>query len=753
MFIFSNNYFHYFSSMKKCISIIFLCCLSFILKAQTGASALIPAPVSVQEKGGFFALSSKTTIKAIIPFNNAAALFAKLSGCKLSVKTGNNQIIFAAANSKDLLGKEGYQLDIKPAAIYIHAQTSQGATNAVLTLLQLRLLQPDMQKIPCAVIHDEPRFSYRGLHLDVSRNFYPKDFIKKYIDLMALYKYNTFHWHLTDNGGWRLQIKKYPLLTNTSAFRTDHDWKKWWLNGRQYIKEGEPGAYGGYYTQEDAKEIVAYAAARGITVIPEFEMPGHSEEVMAVYPQLSCTGLPYKNGELCIGNEETFTFLQNVLTEVMDIFPSTYIHVGGDEANTKPWETCPKCQQRKKELGLSNEHELQSYLIKRIEKFLIAHNRKLLGWDEILEGGLAPGATVMNWRSDIHGMEAAEQNHDVIVSNAYYLDTYQSNPNTQPEAIGGYSPIQKIYENEPVPVALNLSKTKYYIGTEACVWSEYMPTTYQVEYMAYPRAIALAETAWSAKEKKNFDNFQKRLQAHYLLLQRMDVNYYRPSSLLTLKVFPDTSNKKDLIGFISEQYKPEIHFTIDGSNPGVSSPVYQQPFYTTGKTEIKAAILKDGKMIDRPAAFTANYHKAVGKKVIYNNLWSDTYPAQKESTLTNGIEGSLTYNDKQWLGYLKDFDVTLDMDSVQSLNSLSIRFMQQPGPGVFLPSYVELLFSTDGKKFTSFSKQINSIPFDEPKTIFKSFSFDLKNMATRYIRIVAANVKNEYMFTDEIIVY
>ena len=438
----------------------------------------------------------------------------------------------------------------------------------------------------------------------------------------------------------------------------------------------------------------------------------------------------------------------------MEIFPSTYIHIGGDEAATKAWKACPKCQQRKKEQGLTTEHELQSYLIKRIEKFLVAHKRKLLGWDEILEGGLAPGATVMNWRGEKAGIEAAQQNHDVIMTpNAYYLDAYQSDPNTQPEAIGGYLPIQRIYNYEPVPAALDPAKEKYYIGTEACVWTEYMPTTYQVEYMVYPRAIALAESAWSANEKKDFNDFQRRLQYHYLLLQRKSVNYYRPSALLTINALPDYEKKQDLVSFISEQYKPEIHFTTDNSIPLVSSPVYNQPFYTSGKTIINAAIFKNGVISGEPAVFTTNYHKAIGKKVKYNNSWSDTYTAQKEATLTNGIEGSLTYGDKQWLGYLKDFDVTIDMDTVQPLNNLSVRFMQQPGPGVFLPSYVEILFSNDGINFTSFSKQVNTILPTEPQTIFKSFSFDLTNKATRYIRIIAPNVKRGYMFTDEIIIY
>ncbi|MFT3934841.1 MAG: family 20 glycosylhydrolase [Chitinophagaceae bacterium] len=746
--------------MKKILLLTIAASFTLTIQAQVGASAIIPAPTHVEEQAGYFPLSASVKITAAPSFKEVAGLLkeqlstgSQNAASAVSNKNTAATITFSIANAKDSLGKEGYKLVIKPIAVSISAATPAGALKGMFTLLQLQQLQPDMQQLPCATIIDKPRFSYRGLHLDVSRHFYPASFVKKYIDLMALYKFNTFHWHLTDGAGWRLQIKKYPLLTQMAAFRSYNNWKAWWTNGRQYATEGEANAYGGYYTQEEAKEIVAYAARRGITVIPEIEMPGHSEEVLAAYPQLSCSGIAYKNSEFCIGNEETFSFLQDVLTEVMSVFPSTYIHVGGDEANTAAWKACPKCQQRKKDLGLTTEHQLQSYLIKRIENFLIAHNRKLIGWDEIMEGGLAPGATVMNWRDPKYGMQAAEQKHDVVITSAYYLDTYQSDPSTQPETIGGYSPLDKIYNHEPVPEAVSLANSQYYIGVQACVWTEYMPTSYQVEYMVYPRAIALAESAWTAKDKKNFDDFKRRLQYHYRLLQRLTVNYYRPSSYITINAKPDSSRKQSLVSFVSEQYLPEIHYTTDSSKPTINSPVYTQPFYTSGKTILTAAVFKNGLMLGQSSSRTVNYHKAIGKKVIFNNPWSESYPAQREATLTNGIEGSITYGDKQWLGYLKDFDATVDMDSSQKINSVAIRFMQQPGPGVFLPSYVELLTSSDGVNFTSAEKQINTISPKDPATIFITYTFNLKQQTARYLRIVAPNVQGGFMFTDEIIVY
>ena len=361
--------------MKK---IIFFCqwmLVVTLLAAQPvnfqSASSLIPKPLHGVDRQGVFQLSATNKIYAPAEFSDVAQLLSEqLDLGNLVVKQNKGAaIIFLKSVETQNLGSEGYKLNIMPDRVSISAFTKQGAIRGMFSFIQLQLLQPDRSKIPCAEIVDIPRFPYRGMHLDVSRNFYPVSFIKKYLDLMALYKYNTFHWHLTDGPGWRLEIKKYPELTQIAAFRTHQAWTEWWKTERKYSREGDPNAYGGYYTQDDAKEIVAYAARRGITVIPEIEMPGHSEEVLAVYPELSCSGKPYTNGEFCIGNPKAYTFLEDVLTEVMEIFPSTFIHIGGDEANTKPWSQCEKCQKLKTEMGLKNEHELQAYLMKHIENF------------------------------------------------------------------------------------------------------------------------------------------------------------------------------------------------------------------------------------------------------------------------------------------------------------------------------------------------------------------------------------------------
>ena len=378
----------------------------------------------------------------------------------------------------------------------------------------------------------------------------------------------------------------------------------------------------------------------------------------------------------------------------------------------------------------------------------------MLGWDEIVDGGLPADATVMSWRGMGGGIKAVQEGHDVVMTpGETYLDAYQSDPTTQPEAIGGFLPISRVYNFDPVPEGLTDDQQKHVLGTQANLWTEYMPTTYQVEYMAFPRALALAEVAWSRKDDRNFDDFQRRLQSAYLLLQRMNVNYYRPSTFLTVIAQPDYDKRHDLVSFLSEQYHPEIRYTTDGSLPSASATLYTAPFYTSGKTEIKAAIFKSGELQGNTTVYTADYHKAVGKKVTFNSLWSDSYPAQKEQTLTNGVRGSLTYGDRQWLGYLNDFDVTIDMETLQPISSVAVRFMHQPGPGVFLPQYVELQFSDDGKTFSTVERLTQDFNPEDKKLAFKTFEFDCKKQQTRYIRLIGPNTMKGFMFVDEVVVY
>ena len=588
---------------------------------------------------------------------------------------------------------ESYTLSVTPQQILIRATSGAGLFYGMQTLLQLA--QPSgagSYSIASVEIEDTPRFAYRGLMLDVSRHFSTKEFIKKQIDALAYYKINRLHLHLTDAAGWRLEIKKYPLLTEFAAWRTDPTWKQWWNGGRKYVRFDAPGAYGGYYTQDDIREILEYARQHYITVIPEIEMPSHSEEVLAAYPQLSCSGEPYKNSDFCVGNEETFTFLENVLTEVMELFPSEYIHIGGDEAGKSAWKTCPKCQKRMKDEHLANVDELQSYLIHRIEKFLNNHGRHLLGWDEILQGGIAPNATVMSWRGEEGGIAAVTSGHRAIMTpGAYcYLDSYQDAPYSQPEAIGGYLPLKKVYSYNPVPASLTAEQAKLVYGVQGNLWVEYIPTPEHVEYMIYPRILALAETAWSAPERKSWPDFHTRALSAVADLQAKG---YHPFDL-----------------------KKEI-----GSRPESLQPVS---------------------------------HLALGKKVIYNSPYSSHYPAQGNTALTDGIRGDWTYGDGSWQGFISDnrLDVTIDMEKETSIHSVTAAFMQVVGAEVFLPETVVISISDDGTHFTELHKQHFEVSKETPIRFTDiSWQGEAKGRYVRY-QAQAGSEFGGWIFTDEIIV-
>lgn len=725
---------------------------------------IIPKPLQQIAKPGFYNYGPETEVFSSKSFLEAADLlhehpyirFNKVKTLRSGKKAPARGIILIAAEKDDSLAKDAYRLEISTERIVITAHQPEAVLNGIATLRQLALTRKDGRQLPAVWIEDRPAFGYRGLMLDVSRHFFPIPFLKKYIDLMSLYKLNTFHWHLTDGAGWRLEIKKYPELTSKAAWRTDANWKYWWNNGRQYAEMGSPNAFGGYYTAEQAKDLIRYAAKRGITVIPEIEMPAHTEEVLAAYPHLSCYGLPYKNSEFCIGNEDTFRFLQNVLDEVLEIFPSRYIHIGGDEADKSAWKKCPKCQKIIKDFGLKDEHGLQSYAVKRMETYLNSKGRKLIGWDEILEGGLAPDATVMSWRGEKGGIEAANSGHDVIMTpgSHLYFDAYQTNPIGQPEAIGGYLPLPKVYAYQPRSKEINSDKQKHVLGVQANLWTEYMPTTNQVEYMAFPRALALSEVAWTPEQNKNWNDFQLRLQKHYLLLQRLNVNYYAPSNELSILSKFNIAEQKAVVNISSEQFKPEIRYTVDGSNPVAGSALYTEagiPLNTSAK--VKAVIFKNKVPMGKIQELELDVHRAIGKKVTYNNKWSNSYPAQKEITLVNGQSGDLTYGDGQWQGFLGDFDVTVDMDLSSPLTQLKIRFMQLIGPGVYMPANVTVAISEDGKEFKTIQCLENDVPYTDASLRFKTFVFDLKGNTARYLRITGKNEKKGFMFSDEVVVY
>ena len=587
------------------------------------------------------------------------------------------------------IAPEGYELTVTPKGVKIKAATEAGVFYARQTLAQMTR-DGSVKQIQCCRITDAPRFPYRGLHVDVSRHFRSLDFLKKQIDAMAMFKMNRMHIHLTDAAGWRMQIDAYPRLTSFAAWRPQATWKEWWAGNRHYAEEGSPEANGGYYTKEQMRELVQYAKERHIEIIPEIEMPSHSEEVLAAYPELGCSGEAYKDSDFCVGNEAVYTFLETVLAEVMEVFPSEYIHIGGDEAGKQHWKTCQKCQALMQQEGMKDVDELQSYMIRRIERFVNSKGRRIIGWDEILQGGLAPDATVMSWRGTEGGIEAMTHGHDVIMTPGRYcyLDHTQDAPFLEPESIGGYLPLDSVYVYEPVEASMPAEKHHHLLGVQANLWSEYVVTDEHAEYMYWPRAIALAETGWSQPEDKDLKDFRRR-------------------TLAALEVL-----------------KAKGYTTFDLAN----------------------------EYGERKLAQTGLDHKAKGKKVIYNKPIQDWYQAAGEATFTDGVIGGWTYSDNRWQGFLSDIDVTIDLEDVQQISYIGGTFMQLIGPGVFMPRKVDILVSEDGENFKLVQTVWNDVATSQEELSFKEFH-TICNEKARYVRYHAyRSTMRGFLFLDEIVI-
>jgi hexosaminidase len=534
---------------KQLLFIVFLCPLIIFAQQTIG---IIPKPVNLKTTGGDFAINGGTSLKynpADKDLQAAAAFFSayikNISGYSLKRQTAGVNSIVLEIKPITGLGDEGYKLSVTPSKTVISATAKAGIIYGMQTIFQtLPAVRTNAAlDVPCMEVTDYPRFKWRGMMLDVSRHFYSVEMVKEYLDLMSAYKMNVFHWHLVDDPGWRIEIKKYPQLTQVGAWRVDRTSRTW--GEAEPAKPGEKPTYGGYYTQDQIRDIIKYAAERSITIVPEIEMPGHSAAAIASYPYLSCLQEPqspvtegnYTNisSNYCAGNDSVFIFLQNVLAEIIDLFPSAYIHIGGDEVDKEPWKKCARCQARIKKLGLKNEEELQSYFIKRIEKYVVSKNRKIIGWDEILEGGLAPEAAVMSWRGEDGGTQAAQMKHFVVMTpgEPCYFDHYQVKPETrEPLAIGGYNSIKAVYTYEPVPKALNEDESKYVMGSAGNVWTEYIKSREHLEYMILPRMLALSEVLWSPKESRNWDDFNSRLPYQFRTFDQKGFHYCSTDSVV-----------------------------------------------------------------------------------------------------------------------------------------------------------------------------------------------------------------------------
>lgn len=661
--------------------------------------AIVPKPLFQKIENGFFTLDKEVRLISV-------PIVDEVSNYLISYLKENYTYRFTDKNSAKTItfiiddaikNEEGYELKVAKNEIIIKSKNSKGAFYAVQSLLQLLPIESNSSsfKIPCLEIKDKPQFTYRGIHLDVGRHFYSVDFIKKYIDLLSRLKMNTFHWHLTEDQGWRIEIKKYPKLQEIAAFRKEtlvgH------YNDQPHQFDGK--RYGGFYTQEQIKEVVAYAQTRQVTIIPEIEMPGHSQAAIAAYPELGCTGkevdVATKWGifdEVYCPKETTFNFLEDVIDEVVSLFPGKYIHIGGDEAPKTSWKNCDYCQKLIKKEGLKDEHGLQSYFITRMEKYINSKGKQIIGWDEILEGGLAPNATVMSWRGTNGAIEAAKQGHEVVLTpvSHCYFDYYQSDDENEPLAIGGFLPLEKVYRFNPIPEELTKEESKYVLGAQGNVWTEYMPTEKQVEYMAYPRAVALSEVLWSSPENKNYTDFVNRLEIYQKRLDMLDVNY--ANHLYELRGTLISKNDSLFYELSSTSKNHDILYSINDDN---ITELYTTPIPIDTTINLKAGLF-DQSRIQLGTTFEQkiNLHKAVGAKITLDKEPHPSYNAGGKKALINGISGNnKRYGDNEWLGFLgKDIEVLIEFDTPTKINSIATRFYNGNGQWIYAPKKIEVSF-------------------------------------------------------------
>lgn len=723
-------------------------------KTSTHEISLIPVPVDMKLTGGGFAIRPETKLvyndsELEVISGIANERWKSYLGFELPseyTQTAPSHAVVFAMNDvfDETLGDEGYNIDISPNGMVVSANKPAGILYGVQTVYQLLSTHPD-GKLPGLQITDYPRFGYRGLHLDVSRHFHPMEFIYKMIDQMAMHKLNVFHWHLIDDQGWRLEIKKYPKLTEVGAWRVDMSHLHW--DARPLTTDRENATYGGYYTQEEVRELVAYAAERNITVMPEIELPAHVMSALAAYPELSCTGenLGVPPGGVwpithiyCAGNDATFEFLENVMMEVMELFPSEFIHIGGDEADKTNWKSCPLCQARIRNEGLKDEEELQSYFIARMEKFLNKHGRQLMGWDEILEGGLAPNATVMSWRGEAGGIEAAQMGHTVVMTpgSHCYFDHYQGDPDIEPLAIHGYTTLAKVYSYEPIPAELTPEQGKLVLGAQANVWTEFMPDSRHVEYMVFPRLAALSEVVWSPAEHRDWGNFSRRMQTQYQRYEKQDINY--SLSAFQVRAIPEVNleNRSLRITLDTDVYNPEVRYTTDGSEPEARSPLYTGPFEIDQTTTIKAVVFENGQSMEQMMKREYFLHKAFAGNIELEYPNSPQYDAHGEHSLVNGIRGTTSFSDGNWKGFLgDDLVATIDMGQPVSINAISVDALHNYASWIFLPQWVAFEVSADGEHYHMLEKIHNTYDIQDTQRNVRVYSSQKQAEDVRFVRV------------------
>lgn len=727
--------------------------------SEQKVAALVPQPNSVSVQCGSFAVAGQPFAideQADARTVNAVSEFA----AQLSLATGKQSEVAAVAAAPAngfafildaAVADEGYTLTVTKKGAQIHASGFAGFFYAIQTIKQLlpaEIYGTDTAAsadwtLPCVVIDDAPRFGYRGAMLDVSRHFFDVDEVKRYIDIMAIHKLNTLHWHLSDDQGWRIEIKKYPRLTEVGSIRKGTMIKKDWGSN-----DGIP--YGGYFTQEQIREVVEYAAARAINIIPEIDMPGHMLAALTAYPELGCTGGPYEvwtrwgvsDDVLCAGKEKTFEFVEGVLTEIMELFPSKYIHIGGDESPKVRWEKCPHCQARIKALGLKDtdkftaEQYLQSYFTARVEEFLTAHGRRMIGWDEILEGELSPQAIVMSWRGSAGGIEAARQNHEVIMTpnSHFYIDYYQSlDTENEPFGIGGYVPVEKVYSFDPYD-QLTQDQQKYILGVQANLWTEYIAENWHLEYMLLPRLSALSEVQWCQEDVRDYNRFLSNFRMHEIF-EIMGYTYAK--HIFGVQGHTEVDGAKGCVTVkLTTSGNAPIYYTLDGSEPTEKSTLYTKPVEIKTDCVLKASAPRKG--IEVPV-YTRDFtfSKTTAHTATLNTLATPKYRFNAPHSFTDGHHGGPSYTDTEWVGFEEQpCDVTIDMNGAGIYSSVTIESFVDKPDWIFPPTAIEVLSSDDNKEFQSIGKLVIPTAAEKDPEGIKIYTIDFPQTEARYLRVV-----------------
>ena len=695
------------------------------------------------------------------------------TGIELQVQAGEGGkggIVLQLGLAND--NPEAYQLKVDANQVVISSPSEAGVFYGIQTLRKaVDVAEGSNVELPAVEIKDQPRFGYRGMMLDVGRHFFSMDEIKTYIDMMALHNINRFHWHLSEDQGWRIEINKYPKLTEIGSMR-----KETVIGHNSGKYDGKP--YGGFYTQEQAKEIVAYAAERYITVIPEIDLPGHMQAALAAYPELGCTGGPYEvwtqwgvsDNVLCAGNDQTIQFIKDVLAEIVEIFPSEYIHVGGDECPKVKWSTCPKCQARIKALGLKSdnkhtkEERLQSYVIHEAEEFLNSKGRKMIGWDETLEGGLAPNATVMSWRGEAGGIEAAKQHHDVVMTpNTYlYFDYYQSkDTETEPMAIGGYLPIERVYSYEPMPKSLSPEEQKYIVGVQANLWTEYIPDFKQVQYMVLPRMAALSESQWCAPEKKNYEAFLQRVSRLVNIYAKNGWNYATHIFDVMLDLKPNTeTGTLDAVARTIDN--APIYYTLDGSEPTTASEKYTDVIKIDKPCTLRTVAIRPSGS-SKITKDEISFSKSSMKPITMLQPINKQYEFSGATVLVDGMTGNMNYKTGRWIAfYTNDLEAVIDLKEATEISSMTLHTCVEKGDWIFDTRGITVSVSDDNQTFKEVaSEAYPAMKESDPNQIYThELKFD--PVKTRYVKVKALSEQKipswhggkgnpGFLFVDEII--